>query len=94
MIKYTAEIYTGTSLGRGFLKRVGWQIVATDPKTGKRRYVFPSNPYLKTKSPCLKSQWLASHYKTGLNKADAKTFKDFEIWAKETAALYNERQPY
>ncbi len=96
MIKYTAEFYRGnkivTGRSHGFLSRVGYQVVATDPITGKRRYVFTCE--YGNKTPCLKSQWVASHYKSGPNKADRETLEDFKIWAANLAAELNRTQPY
>jgi hypothetical protein len=96
VIKYTAEFYQGRKIGKGggFLSRVGYQVVATDPETGKRRYVFHTKDFQGGKTPCLKSSWIASHYKTGPNKADQETLNDFAIWAENTAKELNETQPY
>ena len=87
-IIYKAESYTGRKVGKGgFMERVGWQVVATDSVTGKRRAVFDTN---RGKSPCLKSNWLASHYSSGLNKNDRETMKGYKIWAEDLAKKFNE----
>lgn len=92
-MKYTAEFYRGRTIGNnGFLSRVGYQVVATDETTNKRRYVFSHGH--KTKSPCLKSPWVASHYCTGPNKHDQGRLNSYREWAEKNAAFLNKEQPY
>ena len=80
MTKYTAEFYRGRMLGKGgFMSRVGYQVVATDSETGKRKYVFKTVNGNKT--PCLKSCYVASHYKTGPNKYDQERLDHYHDWA-------------
>lgn len=91
-MKYTAELYVGNKVGKGgFSVRVGWQVVATDEITGKRRAVFDAK---QRKSPCCKSNWLASHYKSGLNKHDLQTMQQYKEWAETLAEKWNKEQPF
>jgi len=89
-IIYTAESYTGRKVGKGgFMERVGWQVVATDSVTGKRRAIFDAN---RGKSPCLKSNWLALHYASGLNKIDRETMESYKKWAMDLAVKFNQEE--
>jgi hypothetical protein len=91
-MKYTAEFYRGRVVGKGgFMSRVGFQVVATDEITGKRRAVFDG---YQGKTPCLKSQWVASHYSSGPNKYDQIRLNEYAKWAEETAKELNKTQPY
>jgi hypothetical protein len=96
MIKYTAEFYQGRKIGKGFITKVGYPVVATDSITGKRRYVFTGfHEYLKEyKTPCWKSSWVASHYKSGPNKHNREILEDFRIWAENMAKELNRTQPH
>lgn len=88
MIKYIAETYTGTKIGR-YMEWVGVQITATDAETGKRKAVFTTN---RGKSPCKKIFEAASHYKSGLNKIDAANFQKALDKAKAEAKQLNDNQ--
>jgi len=77
-IIYTAEPYTGRSIGSSYMARTGWQVVATDATTGKRRAVFRVGRGL---SPCLKLGWVARHYRTGRSKADESRYQDMRLRA-------------
>ena len=90
-MKYTAERYTGRNIGNSFMARVGWQVVANDETTGKRRALFASD---RGKSPCLKSSYLASHYRSGLNKHDRRKMQSYKERAETLAAAWNKKQPY
>ena len=80
---YTAEAYTGGSIGNSFMHRQGVQIVCTDSVTGKRKYFPGSN------SPCEKLGWFAEHYRSGMNKYDSGQFHVLMQKAQYRAAKYN-----
>ena len=90
MIKYTAESYSGTTYNSNpYMHREGVQIVATDAETGKRRYVFKCG---YKGSPCYKMGEWASHYKSGMNKVDAKKYIKTMKEAKKLAEKWNEKE--
>jgi len=95
MLQYKVERYTGRKIGKSnFLERVGVQIVCTD-ETGKRRAVFRarrSDGRQGGKTPCLKVAEFASHYKTGMNKADAAKYAEAWKEAEKQAAKLNKKE--
>ena len=88
-ITYKAESYNGTCLGNSFMHRHGWQVVAYDVETGKRKYMFKIG---RGKSPCYKLGWVAYHYESGANRADSKRLLEYEKEAKELAEKLNRKQ--
>lgn len=90
-MKYISEFYRGRRLGNGYMSRVGYQVVAIDEKTGKRRAVFGT---YRGKSPCKKSNWVASHYISGPNKHDQEILNGYREWAYKLAEEYNRMQPF
>ena len=89
-ITYKAESYDGTNLGNtGFLHRRGWQVVAYDSETGKRKSIFKTR---RGSTPCYKIGWVAYHYESGANKADCKRLSDYEKEAKKLAEKLNGNQ--
>lgn len=83
-IYYKAEQYVGNKIGSGgHMHRLGWQVVAYDAETGKRKYIFNN-------SPCYKLGWVASHYMSGPNKYDFKRLEEMEIEAKALEKEWNE----
>jgi hypothetical protein len=63
------------------MERVGYQVVATDPRTGKRFYAFGS-------SPCYKVGWVASHYSSGVSAADRIKLQGYKNEAERIAEFY------
>lgn len=89
MVKYTAEYYKGCIIGNSYMVRVGYQVVATDAETGKRRAVFGEPGH---KTPCLKSNWVAFHYISGCNKYDTELLEGYKAWAQKTATKLNNNE--
>ena len=91
MIEYKVERYIGTKIGKGgFLERRGWQVVAYDTETKKRKYVFRT--IWGEKTPCFKFPFCAYHYKTGFNKLDAERDSAYNKEAEVLARNLNESQ--
>lgn len=86
MLNFSAESYTGTKIGTGYMHREGVQIVCTDKENGKRRAIFKTRV---GRTPCYKMGEWASHYKTGMNKHDAAQYVETMKYAKKLAAKWN-----
>lgn len=82
-LTFRAEPYAGRKIGNSYMCRVGWQVVCRDADTGKRVYYWGN-------TPCLKSCWVARHYRTGVNKKDADLMLKYMEWAEDMAAKLND----
>lgn len=67
-IVISLESYVGRKIGKSYMHRCGYQLVATDAQTGKRVYAFNS-------SPCLKFAQGAAHYRSGLSTNTRESFE-------------------
>lgn len=83
-VVYRAEEYIGTDIGTSYMHREGWQVVAYDPNTQRRRCVFKNG-----RSPCHKMGWAAVHYKTGPSRAEQKRLDRMREKAEELARKLN-----
>lgn len=87
MVRYQAEFYTGRIIGNSFMFRVGYQVVAYDANTNKRKYAFGN-------SPCHKLGWVASHPYSGPNKRDRERLDKMSQEASFLAAKWNAERKF